>query len=79
MALPKSLLQAMSLARLQEDNKFNDLKQFFKSSWQWPIIEPSTSVNDKPIIFNVPKKSKTPLLPAKRLSPAELKIRRNKG
>ena len=32
------MLQAMAIARLKED-KFNDLKQYFKTSWQRPLSD----------------------------------------
>ena len=85
-AQPQSLLQAMALARLQED-KLNELRQFFKSTGQRSIIDFTSSKvqsSNPPIIPSPPvttslQQVKNSLFPIKRLSPAELKLRREKG
>ena len=56
--------QAMALARLQED-KFKELKQYFKSSWQRPTSEFFPSSSSKPMFNNCPQQSKSPSLPVK--------------
>ena len=71
-------MQVMALERLQED-KFSELKQHFKSSWQRPSSNGISPVSVKPILNTIPQNSKNPYLPIKRLSPFELKIRRVKS
>ena len=72
------IAQPQSLARLQQD-KFKELKQYFKSSWQRSSSESIPSANSKPLACNSLQQSKSLSLPVKRLSPAKLKIRREKG
>ena len=45
--------QPQSLARLQED-KFNELKHYFKSSWQRPSSDGVSLVSFKPTLNTIP-------------------------
>ena len=81
LAQPQSLLQAMALARLQED-KLNELKQFLKPIGQRSAFDlSSTKVHSStsPILPLPPVNVKTSSIPIKKLSPTELKLRREKG
>ena len=85
-AQPQSLLQAMALARLQED-KLNEMKQFLKFSGQKSMSDcmpnkvqsVSQPILSKPAFNTTPLQSKNPLLPIKRLTSTRLKVRREKG
>ena len=86
MAQPQSLLQAMALARLQED-KLNEMKQFFKSVSQNSMSEYTPNkvqsgyqpMLPKPAVPTTSFQCKTTSFPINKLTPAELKIRREKG
>ena len=77
-AQTQSLLQAMALARLQE-NKFKELKQYFRPSWQQTSSESVPLANSRSLVSSSLQQSKSFPLPVKRLSPTELNIRREKG
>ncbi|XP_077250240.1 uncharacterized protein LOC143889774 [Tasmannia lanceolata] len=77
-AKPQSLLQAMSLGRLQED-KFNDLRKTIQNPWFKHSAGPGLLPTPAPTIHKIVSSSGSPQLPVKKLTPNELKLRKEKG
>ncbi|XP_043724096.1 uncharacterized protein LOC122671070 [Telopea speciosissima] len=75
-AQPVSLLHAMALARLHEQ-KFHD----YKSSWRSlsPSITTGSSEISPTVTKPLPSSTASKTLPVRKLSPAEIKARRDKG